>query len=42
MHVVRTDDAWSDWHPDSMARRSDVWNSGQMGVWTGWLNRLDG
>jgi hypothetical protein len=19
-----------------MARRPDVWNSGQMGVWTGW------
>jgi hypothetical protein len=42
MHVVRTDDAWSDWRPDGMARRSDVWNSGQMGVRTGWLDRPDG
>jgi hypothetical protein len=22
MHVVRTDDAWSVWHPDDKARRS--------------------
>jgi hypothetical protein len=35
MHVVRTDDAWSDWRPDG-------WNSGQMGVRTGWLDRPDG
>jgi hypothetical protein len=25
-----------------MARRPDGWNSGQMGVRTGWLDRLDG
>jgi hypothetical protein len=42
VHVVRTDDAWSDWRPDGMARRPNVWNSGQMGVQTGWLDRLDG
>jgi hypothetical protein len=42
MHVVRTDDAWSDWRPDGMARRPNGWNSGQMGVWTGWLDRPDG
>jgi len=42
MHVVRTDDAWSDWRSDGMACRSDVWNSGQMGVRTGWLDRSDG
>jgi hypothetical protein len=41
MHVVRTDDARSDWHSDGMARRPDGWNSGQMGVRTGWLDRLD-
>jgi hypothetical protein len=35
MHVVRTDDAWSDWHSDGMACRPDEWNSGQMCVWTG-------
>jgi hypothetical protein len=32
---VRTDDAWSDWRPDG-------WNSGQMCVQTGWLDRPDG
>jgi len=42
MHVVWTDDAWSDWCPDGMVRRPDGWNSGQMGVRTGWLNRSDG
>jgi hypothetical protein len=26
-HVVRTDDAWSVWSPDSMARRPNGWNS---------------
>jgi len=41
MHVVRTDDAWSDWCPDGMARRPDEWNSGQMCVRTGWINRPD-
>jgi hypothetical protein len=38
MHVVQTDDAWSDWRPDGMARRPDRWNSGQIGVRTGWLD----
>jgi hypothetical protein len=32
MHVVRTDDAWSDWRPDDMARHLDGtvvrWTSG--------------
>jgi hypothetical protein len=42
MHVVWTDDAWSDWRPDGMSRRPDGWNSGQMGVRTGWLDRPDG
>jgi len=42
MHVVWTDDAWSDWHPDDMVRRPDGWNSGQMGVQTGWLDRSNG
>jgi hypothetical protein len=28
MHVVQTDDAWSDWRPDGMARRPVGWNSG--------------
>jgi hypothetical protein len=42
MHVVRTDDAWSDWRPDGMAHRPNEWNNGQMGVRTGWLDRLDG
>jgi hypothetical protein len=42
MHVVRTDDAWSDWHLDGMAHRPDGWNGGQMDVWTGWLDRSDG
>jgi hypothetical protein len=32
VHVVRTDDAWSDRRSDGMARRPDGWNSGQMGV----------
>jgi hypothetical protein len=39
MYIVRTDDAWSDWHLDGMARRPNGWNSGQMGVQTGWLDR---
>jgi hypothetical protein len=39
---VRTDDAWSDWRPDGMAHRPDGWNSGQIGVQTAWLDRLDG
>jgi hypothetical protein len=34
MHDVRTDDTWSYWRPDGMARRPNGWNSGQMGVWT--------
>jgi hypothetical protein len=42
MHVVRTDDAWSDWRSDGMALRPDGWNSCQMGVRTGWLDRPDG
>jgi hypothetical protein len=42
MHVVRTDDAWSDWRPDGMSRHPDGWNSGQMGVRTGCLDRPDG
>jgi hypothetical protein len=42
VHVVQTDDAWSDWHPDGMARRPDGWNSGQMSVRTGWLDRPEG
>jgi hypothetical protein len=42
VHVVRTDDAWSDWRPDGMARCPDGWNSGQMGIQTGWLDRSDG
>jgi len=42
MHVIRTDDAWSDWCSDGMARRPDEWNSGQMGVRTGCLDRPDG
>jgi hypothetical protein len=41
MHVVRMDDAWSDWRPDGKARRPDGWNSGQMGVRTGWHDRPD-
>jgi hypothetical protein len=39
---VRTDDAWFDWCSDGMARLPDGWNSGQMGVRTGWLDRPDG
>jgi hypothetical protein len=27
---------------DGMARRPDIWNSGQMGVRTGWYDRPDG
>jgi len=42
MHVVRTNDAWSDWRLDGMTRRPVGWNSGQMGVQTGWLDRPDG
>jgi hypothetical protein len=42
MHVVRTDDAWSDWRPDGMARHLDGWNYGQMDVRAGWLDRPDG
>jgi len=42
IHVVWTDDAWFDWRSDGMARRPDGWNSGQMGVQTGWLDRPDG
>jgi hypothetical protein len=42
MHVVRTDDAWSDWRSDGMALRPDGWNSCQMGVRTGCLDRPDG
>jgi len=42
MHVVRIDDAWSDWRSNGMARRPDGWNSGQMGVRMGWLDRPDG
>jgi hypothetical protein len=42
MHVVRMDDAWSDLRPDGKARRPDGWNSGQMGVRTGWHDRPDG
>jgi hypothetical protein len=41
-HVVRTDDAWSDRRPDGMVRRRDGWNSGQMGVRTGWDDGPDG
>jgi len=25
MHVVRTDEGWSEWRPDGMARRLDGW-----------------
>jgi hypothetical protein len=42
MHVVRMDDAWSDRRSGGMAHRPDGWNSGQMGVRTGWLDRPDG
>jgi hypothetical protein len=42
MQVVRTNDAWSYWGPDGMARRPDEWISGQMCVQTGWLDRPDG
>jgi hypothetical protein len=39
---VWTDDAWSDWRSDGMARRPDGWNSGQIGVRTRWLDCSDG
>jgi hypothetical protein len=42
MYIGRTDDAWSYWRPDGMARRPDKWNSGQIGVQKGWLDRPDG
>jgi len=42
MHVVRTDDAWSYWRPNDMARRPDEWNSGQMDVRSGWFDRPNG
>jgi hypothetical protein len=42
MHVIWTDDAWSNWRSDGIARRPDGWNSGQMGVRMGWHNRPDG
>jgi hypothetical protein len=42
IYVVRTDDAWSVRRPDGIARRPDVWNSGQIGVRTGWYDRPDG
>jgi hypothetical protein len=42
VYVVRKDDAWFDWRPDSMACRPDEWNSGQMCVRMGWLDRPDG
>jgi hypothetical protein len=42
MHVIRTDDAWSEWRSDGMVRRPNGWNSGQLGIWTGWLDRPEG
>jgi hypothetical protein len=42
MHVVQADYAWSDWRSDGVARRPDGWNSGEMGVQTGWLDHPDG
>jgi hypothetical protein len=42
MYVVQMDDAWPDWRSDGIAHRSNGWNSGQMGVRTGWLDRPDG
>jgi hypothetical protein len=42
VHVVRTNDAWSDCRPNGMARCPDRWNSGQMCIRTGWLDRPDG
>jgi hypothetical protein len=33
---------WFVWRLEGMTRRPDGWNSGQMGVWTGWLDRSDG
>jgi hypothetical protein len=33
---------WTDERPDGMARRPDGWNSGQMSVRTGCLDRPDG
>jgi hypothetical protein len=42
MHIIRTDDAWCVWRLNGMKRRPDGWNSGQMGVRTGWHGRPDG
>jgi hypothetical protein len=42
IHVVRTDDVRSVERPDGMTCRPDRWNSGQMGIWTGWYGRPDG
>jgi hypothetical protein len=42
MYVVQKDDAWSEWRPDGKARRPDGWNSRQMGIQTGWLDRPNG
>jgi len=42
IYFVRTNDAWSIGRLDSMVRRPDGWNSGQMGVQTGWHDRPDG
>jgi hypothetical protein len=42
MHVIQTDDAWSDLRLDGKARRPDGWNNRQMGVRTGWHDRPDG
>jgi hypothetical protein len=33
---------WTVWRPDRMTHHLEGWNSGQMGVWMGWLNRPDG
>jgi len=42
VYVIRTDDAWFEWRSDGMERRPDRWNSGQISVRTGWLDRPDG
>jgi hypothetical protein len=42
VHVVRTDDAWSDWRSEGVAHRPDGLNSCQMSVRMGWLERPDG
>jgi hypothetical protein len=34
VHVIRTDDDWSDWRSDGMARHPDGLNSCQMSVRT--------